>query len=563
MQKKSESLTISLKGAKLKLHRFTQKDFAWHQKLLAALESTSRELALAADIGTILENIATILGKALGAKYVNFWDFTADRNALFIRAAYGMQKQYIEHSRKYPIPVGSAWIGRAVKTHQAWATRDITKDPRLKKEIATWRVPVRKQDYHGLLCIPMPLLTKAIGGMCIYYKDIHDFEYLEMNLATIVAYQAATAAENARIFGELISEKQRNESMVKSLYDGLVVLDLEGKITAFNPRAEELLWVKSSDLAQKAPEELDVTSNNLFLNIQQICSVQLTDFESRQITLEEPMKRTLEVTLVPLRNAENKKIGTMRVLHDVTEEKEAEQLKSQFVTIASHQLRTPLSGLKWALHMMLGGTYGSLTEGQKQLLGKSLQTNENLITLVNDLLDMSRLEEGRFTFQFEPVDLYELVKNIAKELSVNIETGKLDFHIEQPTASTTVYADKNKFRMVLANIIDNAVKYTLPGGSIKIKIIPHDVSAVIQVADTGIGIEKQDQKFIFNKFFRARNALKLQTSGSGLGLYIAKEITAHHNGRIWFESEEGKGSTFYVQIPIKQSIASMPKTPAL
>ncbi len=531
--------------------------------MLAALESTSQQLAIAADVETILSNIATILGKALGAKYVNFWDFTPDRKALYIRAAYGMQKQYIEHSRKYPISVGSAWIGRAVKTHQAWATRDITRDPRLKKEIAEWSAPVAKQDYHVLLCIPMPRKTEAIGGMCIYYKDAHDFEYFEMNLATIVAYQAATAAENARTFGELTWEKQKNESMVKSLYDGLMVQDLEGKITAFNPRAEELLWVKGSDLIHKTAQELDVKRNSLFGNIQAICAMQLIDFESREIILQEPMRRTLEITLVPLRDSENRKIGTMRILHDVTEEKESERLKSQFVSTASHQLRTPLSGLKWAFHMMRDGEYGPVTPEQKKLLTETLATNENLIKLVNDLLDVSRLEEGRFEFQFEPVNIYELAQQVVHELEGNIKKGQLEVSFELADKNTIVEADENKIKMVIQNIIDNAVKYTLPGGFVKIKIALRDANLVVTVQDNGIGIAKEDQKFIFNRFFRARNAIKLQTSGSGLGLYIAKEVTKHHNGRVWFESEENRGSTFYVQLPVTQQVKGILKTPAL
>lgn len=560
MPRRPESLTISLKGAKLKPHRLTQKDFEWHKKLLAALESTSQQLAIAADVQTILENIATILGKALGAKYVNFWDFTPDRRALFIRAAYGMQKQYIEHSRKYPIPVGSAWIGRAVKTHQAWATSDITKDPRLK-EISAWRSPVRKQDYHGLLCIPMPHASEAIGGMCIYYKDIHDFEYFEMNLATIVAYQAATAAENARTFGELTSQKQKNESMVKSLYDGLIVQDFAGRITEFNPRAEELLWVKRSDVVGLLPGDITGDRNKLLSNIKEISLMQLIDFESRELVLHEPMKRVLEVTLVPLRDPHNKKIGTMRVLHDVSEEKEVEQLKTKFVSIASHQLRTPLSGLKWAFHMMLDGDYGPLTSEQKKLLEETLATNESLIRLVNDLLDVSRLEEGRFEFRFEPVDMYELAQEITRELGANIKVGGLDVIVEKPTKNAAVEADRDKIKMVLQNIIDNAIKYTPRGGFVKIKVVPRDISVTLSVQDNGIGIAKEDQKFIFNKFFRARNAIMLQTSGSGLGLYIAKELTKHHNGRIWFESEEKKGSTFYAQLPVQQRAKSVSKNP--
>lgn len=561
MIKKSKSLTISLRGAKLKRkEHFTKEDFQRQRKVLAALEKTSQQLAIATDVQFILENIATILGKALGAKYVNFWDFTPDGKAVHIVAAYGMQKQYIEHSRKHPIPVGSAWIGRAVDTLQAWATRDITKDPRLSKEIGIWKRPVKKQDYHGLLCIPTVRGKKALGGMCIYYKDVHDFEYFEMSLATIVAYQAATAVENAKIFGELTSEKQKSDSMVKSLYDGLLVQDSEGKITAFNPRAQELLWVRQGDVFGKIPEELDAASNKLLKNIQDISSMQLMDFESREIVLKDPMKRVLEVTSVPLRDTDNRKIGTMWVLHDITEEKEGERLKTEFVAVASHQLRTPLSGLKWALNMILDKTYGPLTQEQEELLKRSLQTSEELIGLVNDLLDVSRLEEGRFDFKFEPVDLQKLAEEIISGLRSNIEKGRLDFSLEKSSEKLLVEADRSRIKMAFQNIIDNAIKYTLPGGFVRIRIATRDAGVLFSVEDSGIGIAKEDQKFIFNKFFRARNAIKLQTSGSGLGLFIVREIIRYHNGRVWFESEEGKGSIFYLQLPTKRQTKTNRRT---
>jgi len=552
--RQKESLTISIKGARLKQRGLvTKKEFEKQQKILESLEKTSQQLAVATDVNVILKNIATILGKALGAKFVNFWDFTPDNKAVFITAAYGMQQQYIEHSVKSPIPVGSAWIGRAVDTLRAWATPDITTDPHLTKEIGSWRKPVQKQDYHGLLCIPMIRDKKAVGGMCIYYKDVHEFDYFEMRMATIVANQAATAVENAQTFEALNAEKLKTESMVQSLHDGLIVQDLDGRITAFNPRAQEFLWVYSNDVLSKTPEELSVRQKQLLGAVQKICSLKLVDFESREVILTEPRRRVLQVTVVPLRGANNRRTGYMRVLHDITEEKEAQNLQNRFVSIASHQLRTPLSGLKWAFSMVLDETYGSLTKNQRDILLKSSLATENLISLVNDLLDVSRLEEGRFDFQFTRVDLTKVLDKIVLQLKPNIKRGKLRFATQFSEEPPIIQADETKIQMALQNIIDNAIKYTLPGGAVNVSFTMKKVGVICSIADTGIGISMADQKFIFNKFFRGQNAVRLQTSGSGLGLFIAKEIVQHHNGRVWFESSENKGSTFYVQLPLSQS----------
>ncbi len=141
--------------------------------MISALEKTSQFLAVETDIHLILTRIAETLLKAIGAKYVNFWDFTADKKSLFITAAAGMQQQYLEHSRRDPMALGTAWVGRAVASGEPWATIDVQEDPLLPP---TWLPAVKKQDYHGLLCVPLMSKGEVTGGMCIYYKDIHEFD---------------------------------------------------------------------------------------------------------------------------------------------------------------------------------------------------------------------------------------------------------------------------------------------------------------------------------------------------------------------------------------------------
>jgi len=226
-------------------------------------------------------------------------------------------------------------------------------------------------------------------------------------------------------------------------------------------------------------------------------------------------------------------------------------LKSDFITTVAHQLRTPLSAVKWSVKIILDQDFGPLNIDQKTVLMKGYESNDRSIRLVNNLLDVDRIDSGKLQFEFAPTDLVALIDNVidlvsprALERGVNISfTGK-EKGIPQ------VNADAPKLRQVVQNLIDNAVKYSYPGGKVRITIDRAGDKIVTKIADGGIGIPKDQQQKIFGKFFRADNARKLQTDGSGLGLYIIRRIIEKHNGEVSFKSEEGKGSTFTFIVPI-------------
>ena len=556
MKKGPKGFTISFPAAQRRREKYiTPGEYQKQKKLLSVLEKTSQYLAAETNIELILKRIANTLGKTLEAKYVNFWDFTPDKKSLFILTAYGMQRQYIEHSRKTPIRVGTAWVGRAVQTKKPWATSDVLKDPRLPRK---WLPPSRKQNYHGLLCLPLMKGNEVIGGMCIYYKDVHEFEYFEMSLANIVANQAATALSNARLFNEVISEQNKTLATIHSLKDGLIMYDLEGKVLFFNPKAEEFLWLKAQDVIGKKISEKLERKNIYWKNLWNIKRLVQIEYATREYTTEGPQKLVLEVTYVPVRDQQYRKIGVMQILRNITREKEVELLKSSFVSVASHQLRTPLSAIKWSLNILKEGMLGPLSFEQKEMLDKTIGANDRLINLVADLLDVSRIEEGKFGYNFRPGNLIILVKKIFHNLKSDAEKRKVDFRFKEPEAKLPqVSFDPSRLDIAIRNIIDNAIKYALPGGLVEIKFQAEKHSLFLIVRDNGIGISKEDQKFIFVKFFRAKNAIKLQPEGSGLGLFIAKNIAEKHNALLTFESEETKGTTFTFQFPLEPE--RMPK----
>jgi signal transduction histidine kinase len=227
-----------------------------------------------------------------------------------------------------------------------------------------------------------------------------------------------------------------------------------------------------------------------------------------------------------------------------------DRMKSEFVALVTHQLRTPLSGIKWSLSMLLNGEMGDLSPEQRTYLLKTYESNERMITLINDLLQADRLESGTMRFSFQPTKLVDLIDNILTEVNPLAENRKLHLAYGSREEVPLLSIDPQNMRVVMQNILENAIKYTPSGGSVTIDVTKKEKNVEISVKDTGIGIPLEHQKEIFQRFFRAPNAVLTETVGSGLGLYIAKNIVDHHQGTIGFTSEPGKGTIVTISLPI-------------
>lgn len=231
--------------------------------------------------------------------------------------------------------------------------------------------------------------------------------------------------------------------------------------------------------------------------------------------------------------------------------RELDKLKSDFTSVAAHQLRTPLSGVKWVLKLLLDGDLGSINEDQKGMLKRGFDTNEKMIQLVNDLLNVSRIENGKFGYKFEKNDFMKLLSTLIENTELSSRERKIEVRLENHIGIIPNFPfDPEKLLIAFQNIVDNAMKYTLPGGSVTISVEKRGDYIEVKVIDTGVGIPKADMAKLFSKFFRAANVIHLQTDGSGLGLFIVKSIIMRHGGQIWVDSVEGKGTTFTVVIPL-------------
>jgi len=346
-------------------------------------------------------------------------------------------------------------------------------------------------------------------------------------------------------------EKNKTLAIINYLTAGILVFDKNNQLVLINSQAEKLFGVKREEILGRRLFELN--SFPSFRPLVSLLGGEIKKIQNKE--LEITKKLILGVSSIPM-IVQQEKIGTLVILHDITREKLVEMMKSEFVTLAAHQLRTPTSALKWSLRLLLDGDLGTVPKNQREILEKMYYTNEKSINLVKDLLNVARIEEGKFLSKITLSSIEEVIQSVVEVYSDEIKKRKLKFEFEKPLAPLPkVMLDVDKMKIAVGNLIDNAVRYTLPGGRITVSLAEKEKEIEVQIQDTGLGIPENQQSKMFTKFFRAENVMKIETEGTGLGLFITKYIIEAHGGRIWFESGEGEGTVFYFTIPIKEEFA--------
>ncbi len=239
-------------------------------------------------------------------------------------------------------------------------------------------------------------------------------------------------------------------------------------------------------------------------------------------------------------------LGTPKATRDGVQ---LEKERSEFISTVAHQLRTPLSAIKWTLDLLLKGEAGTLSGEQRALIMKAHESNERIINLIKDMLGVDQIESGGADFSFAPTDLAALLRLVVKEFAPRIEERRIALHDDIDSAMPRAMVDPQKMRMVFQNLLENAIKYT--GSDIWISTKRNDDSIVISVRDNGIGIPERDHSDVFKRFFRAENASTRDPEGSGLGLFIVRSVLQRHGGDVSFESKERSGTTFTCTIPLR------------
>jgi signal transduction histidine kinase len=350
---------------------------------------------------------------------------------------------------------------------------------------------------------------------------------------------------------ELREEASKLTAILHSIADGVIVQDLEGHIITTNPAAEEILEAIGDDFMPPEPEagylgagqEPGQTQSRQLLN-------HLTGLEFHETRRFEMGRRVLSALSAPVVTSDGEQLGSVVVLRDITREVEAERLKDDFITSMSHELRTPPTAIK-GYNDLLKMTANNLDERQKSFIEAIEQNVTDLLNIIQQMLDLSQIDAGTLGIDQELENLVELIETEAEQWAEQMEEKGLAFSVHLPDEPIWVEGDWNRLTQVMHNLLSNAYNYTLSGGNVEVSVKQKDGQVQVDVKDTGVGISKEDQRFLFTRFFRAiHEESTFEVSGVGLGLYMSKAIIEAHNGSIWMESELYQGSTFSFALPM-------------
>jgi PAS domain S-box-containing protein len=375
-------------------------------------------------------------------------------------------------------------------------------------------------------------------------------EELRATLAALEAqYQAADRAQSEM---RAILDAS-SEAIALLAPDGTFLTVNRRFFDMFGTTAEQALGHRLSDMRAAIRWIFD-DADELYVRMCHALQDTQTIFRER-VSQRKPQQRELAIFSSPVWTANQTHLGRLFVFRDVTHERAVERMKSEFVAMVSHELRTPLTSIKGYVDMLLDGDAGPLADEHQELLRIVKSNADRLLLLINDLLDMSRIEAGKLSLHRIPLDLRPLIRQVAATMRPHLDAKQqrltLDLPETPPDGSAPLIAgDAARLHQILTNLLSNAIKYTPPNGEMTIRLTAEPPWLCITVQDTGIGMTPEEQDHIFDRFYRARNRATRETGGTGLGLAITRSLVELHDGRITVESQPGKGSTFRVYIPL-------------
>lgn len=345
------------------------------------------------------------------------------------------------------------------------------------------------------------------------------------------------------------------DAIFQSLGDGAIATNEDGTISRINKIALDILGLKEKDVLGKWFTKTIVAVNEEGLPIPAIDRPITRAFISGKPVSEQMYYATkynpklpVFVTVAPT-IVNGKPVGAIELFRDVTKEHEIDRMKSEFISIASHQLRTPLSAINTYSQMLQNGYAGALSDEQQGFMKIIVSSIDRMNELINTLLDISKIESGMLRINQQQINYQELVSSIVREQQVYANNKNIELKLKLPIKPVLVQTDPLLLKEICANFLSNAIKYTPSKGKVTVSLDSQKSRTVLSVCDTGYGIPRESQKYLFSKFYRASNALKKETYGTGLGLYMVKLISDSIGGKVWFKSAEGKGSCFYFALP--------------
>lgn len=501
------------------------------------LEKVGKATSSSIEFSPLLNSVTQIIVEKLKSQSVSVLLTEKEMSGLFKQVKYSLTPQAV-HELK-PI------------FKQAFS---VSRKPVIYEETDNGSMREIMRKHQIAVVFPLEVNQELIGVLLISQKETGSiYAVNDLDVLNIIAPQLAIGIQNALSFEEVRLFKQT----VDAATDGIEITDVQRKLIYVNEAWEKLTGFDEKEVIGKASNLLksDLTDPKIYLEMERSLA------QSKPYTTEDIVYQRRDGTTYPAQLSvfpvQDHGVTQffVEIHQDITRRHELDRAKTDFISIASHQLNTPLSAMKWFLQMLLEGKAGNLTAKQKDMVQNAYDSNDRMTSLVRSLLNVSRVESGRILIHPEKISLVELIEDVIKEMKPVFAHNHQKIVFKHPEQVPKISLDPALMRHVFSNLLSNSNKYSPDKETITVKLsMKSDPDlVVVSVTDQGYGIPKKDLENIFEKFFRGDNVRKLQVDGSGLGLYLVKSIVDSSGGEIALESEENKGTTITVTFPLSGS----------
>jgi PAS domain S-box-containing protein len=526
------------------------------------------ELSASLDLDQVLNRTLRVLNEVVDAKQITVLIARPGERKLHRLASVGYTTPTLEDGSPTRFDTDQGLAGWVISSRKPALIPDLLEDARWEPSEDP---PL--PEHRSAMAVPLMIGAEALGCMLLLHPELGYFSEEQLEMVQAAGNQVAIAVNNAELYrlirdqaedlGSMLRQQQvetsRSKAILEAVADGVLVTDSAKRITLFNASAEQILGLGRNQILGKSLEHFtglfgkaaQTWRETIDTWSQDPLNSQSGETYSERITLENGRVVSVHLAPVVLRNDF---LGTVSIFTDITHQVEVDRLKSEFVATVSHELRTPMTSIQGYAEILLMGAAGALSDQQRQFLDIIKLNTKRLSVLVNDLLDISRIESGRVTLNIQALDLAALSDEVLKELETRMRKDRKKIALQRdiPASLPRVRGDPDRVRQIIHNLLDNAYLYNYPDGSITLRIFPKENYLQVDVQDSGIGVPPADQGRVFERFFRGESPLILGVSGTGLGLSIVQNLVWMHEGEIWVESSgvPGEGSTFSFTLPI-------------
>jgi PAS domain S-box-containing protein len=506
---------------------------------MASLNRIARTVGSTLDLEEVLRQVIQELNQSFHVEAGSILLVDEEQNDLyFVTTLEGGLERFLD----VRIPIGVGIVGYVAEKSEPLVVNDPTNDPRFYSKVSSDVGFVNR----NLICVPLISRDRVIGVIELLNKEEGEFDQDDLDRLQGIAATVAVAIENAGLYQQTEEERSRLTAILISTADAIVATDAQQRVLLINPAAAQAFGLDPQECVGQPYEEA-MTHEGVRRLFERALNIDHSFTDELTVHPEEGATQTFYANIAPVRAAGDLTLGHVAVMQDITTLKELDKMKSEFVSVVSHDLKTPLTAIRGFAD--LTAMTGTLSEQQRDFIARIKDITREMATMISDLLDIGKIEAG-IEMEQVPCSILSLAEEVISNLEFRAQEKKISVDLEVAEAVPEVVGDPNRLKQVLMNLVGNAIKYTPEGGQVWVRIGPEDGRLITAVKDTGIGIAARDQKQLFQKFYRVRTEQTAHIEGTGLGLAIVRSIVEHHGGRIWVESEPGKGSTFVFSLPL-------------